>query len=233
MQKAVGLGAERPPAVRPRVYGQVDRDDRQPFAVQAGDPIERACAGHELRRRVPSLRLLVPAGLGCGQLCGHHCISGGRPRSPAVKRLGARIVRPIAACRQQPTFEETCRDELRDRAVPHAGHAPRRAEGRLGRRRAVEQLAGRSVWCIAAAPTETPAADALEHCLCGIRRSGSRPVHGRCLQLREPLIGLMERIDAMLRGVTLLGPRSVHGGGCLPQGQAGRRRAHPRRGQGG
>ena len=73
------------------------------------------------------------------------------------------------------------------------------------RRRAVEQLAGRSVWCIAAAPRETPAADALEHCLCGIRDQGVAP-YRTLLQLREPLIGLMERIDAMLRGVTLLGP---------------------------
>ena len=73
------------------------------------------------------------------------------------------------------------------------------------RRRAVEQLAGRSVWCIAAAPTETPAADALEHCLRGIRDQGVAP-YRTLLQLREPLIGLMERIDAMLRGVTLLGP---------------------------
>ena len=61
------------------------------------------------------------------------------------------------------------------------------------------------MWCIAAAPTETPAADALEHCLCGIRDQGVAPQR-TLLQLREPLIGLMERLDAMLRGVTLLGP---------------------------
>lgn len=73
------------------------------------------------------------------------------------------------------------------------------------RRRAIEQLAGRSVWCIAATPTETPAADALEHCLDGIRDQGVAPQRTR-LQLREPLVGLMERLDAMLRGVTLLGP---------------------------
>jgi hypothetical protein len=72
------------------------------------------------------------------------------------------------------------------------------------RRRAADQLAGRSVWCIAAAPT-AQAADALEHCLDGIRDQGVAP-RRTLLQLREPLIGLMERLDAMLRGVTLLGP---------------------------
>jgi trehalose synthase len=71
------------------------------------------------------------------------------------------------------------------------------------RRRAVDQLAGRSVWCIAAAPTEALAAEALEHCLGGIRDQGVAPQR-TLLQLREPLIGLMERLDAMLRGVTLL-----------------------------
>jgi hypothetical protein len=49
------------------------------------------------------------------------------------------------------------------------------------------------------------AADALEHCLCGIRDQGVAP-RRTMLQLREPLVGLMERLDAMLRGVTLLGP---------------------------
>ena len=87
--------------------------------------------------------------------------------------------------------------------TPDTHRSARRVDS--ARRRAVEQLAGRSVWCIAAAPTETPAADALEHCLCGIRDQGVAP-YRTLLQLREPLIGLMERIDAMLRGVTLLGP---------------------------
>jgi hypothetical protein len=61
------------------------------------------------------------------------------------------------------------------------------------------------VWCIAAAPRETPAVDALEHSLCGIRDQGVA-LQRTLLQLREPLIGLMERLDAMLRGVTLLVP---------------------------
>ena len=87
--------------------------------------------------------------------------------------------------------------------TPDTHRSARRVDS--ARRRAVEQLAGRSVWCIAAAPTETPAADALEHCLCGIRDQGVAP-YQRLLPLREPLIGLMERIDAMLRGVALLGP---------------------------
>ena len=71
VQEAVCLGAERTPGIRPRMYSQVDRHDRKPFAVQAGDPIERGGAGHEFRQRVPSPRLLVPAGLGCGQLREH------------------------------------------------------------------------------------------------------------------------------------------------------------------
>lgn len=87
--------------------------------------------------------------------------------------------------------------------MPNTQRSARRLDS--ARRRAVEQLAGRSVWCIAAAPTETPAADALERCLCGIRDQGVAPQRTQ-LQLREPLIGLMERLDAMLRGVTLLGP---------------------------
>jgi hypothetical protein len=87
--------------------------------------------------------------------------------------------------------------------TPDTQRSARRVDS--ARRRAVEQLAGRSVWCIAAAPTEMPAADALEHCLCGIRDQGVAP-YRTLLALREPLIGLMERIDAMLRGVTQLGP---------------------------
>lgn len=88
-------------------------------------------------------------------------------------------------------------------------HTPdtRRRARRLDsvRRRAADQLAGRSVWCIAAGPTEAQAADGLEHCLCGIRDQGVAP-RRTLLELREPLIGLMQRLDAMLRGVTLLGP---------------------------
>ena len=73
------------------------------------------------------------------------------------------------------------------------------------RRRAAEQLAGRSVWCIAAAPMETNAADALQRCLHGARDGGVSP-HRTSLQLGEPLTGLMGRLDAMLRGVTMFGP---------------------------
>jgi hypothetical protein len=87
--------------------------------------------------------------------------------------------------------------------TPDTQRSARRVDS--ARRRAVEQLAGRSVWCITAAPTETPAADALEHCLCGIRDQGVASQR-TLLQLREPLIGLMGRLDAMLRGVTRLGP---------------------------
>jgi trehalose synthase len=73
------------------------------------------------------------------------------------------------------------------------------------RRRAADQLAGRSVWCIGAAPLETDAADALQRCLRPVRADGVASQR-RSLQLGEPLIGLMERLDAMLRGVTMLGP---------------------------
>lgn len=87
-------------------------------------------------------------------------------------------------------------------------HAPdtRRRALRLEsvRRRAADQLAGRSVWCIAAAPTETHAADALQRCLRAAYDEGISPQR-TSLQLGEPLIGLMERLDAMLRGVTVLG----------------------------
>ena len=73
------------------------------------------------------------------------------------------------------------------------------------RRRAADQLAGRSVWCIAAAPLERDAADALQRCLRPVRDEGVASQR-RSLQLGEPLIGLMERLDAILRGVTMLGP---------------------------
>jgi hypothetical protein len=72
------------------------------------------------------------------------------------------------------------------------------------RRRAAERLAGRSVWCIAAAPTEEAAADALDQCLRAAHDDGVAP-HRTLLELGEPLQGLMERLDAMLRGVTMLG----------------------------
>jgi len=73
------------------------------------------------------------------------------------------------------------------------------------RRRAAERLAGRSVWCIAAVLTEEAAADALEHCLRAAHDDGAAP-HRTLLELGEPLQGLMERLDAMLRGVTMLSP---------------------------
>lgn len=72
------------------------------------------------------------------------------------------------------------------------------------RRRAAERLAGRSVWCIAAALTEEAAADALEHCLRAAHDDGVAP-HRTLLRLGEPLQGLMERLDAILGGVTTLG----------------------------
>src|SRR6202012_5260460 len=72
-------------------------------------------------------------------------------------------------------------------------------------RRAADQLAGRSVWCIAAAPLETDAADALQRCLRPARDEGVASQRSS-LQLGEPLIDLMERLDAMLRGVTMPGP---------------------------
>ena len=73
------------------------------------------------------------------------------------------------------------------------------------RRRATERLVGRSVWCAAVAPTETVAADALERCLHSVDDQGVAP-HRTVLQLREPVIGLMERLDAMLRGIRSPGP---------------------------
>jgi hypothetical protein len=47
--------------------------------------------------------------------------------------------------------------------TPDTQRSARRVDS--AHRRAVEQLAGRSVWCIAATPEETPAADALQHLL--------------------------------------------------------------------
>ena len=86
--------------------------------------------------------------------------------------------------------------------TPDTHRRARRLES--ARRRAAERLAGRSVWCIAAAPTEEAAADALEHCLRAAHDDGVAP-HRTLLELGEPLQGLMERLDAMLRGVTMLG----------------------------
>jgi hypothetical protein len=71
------------------------------------------------------------------------------------------------------------------------------------RRRAAERLAGRSIWCLAAARTEEAAADALEHCLRSAHDDRVAP-HRTLLELGEPLQSLMERLDAMLRGATML-----------------------------
>jgi hypothetical protein len=73
------------------------------------------------------------------------------------------------------------------------------------RRRAADHLAGRSVWCVAAASTEARATEALAHCLDGVRDQGVNPQRTQ-LRLREPLRGLMGHLDAMLRGVTLVRP---------------------------
>jgi hypothetical protein len=105
----------------------------------------------------------------------------------------------------KPKFEEIVVTSL----VIEQFHTPdtHRTERRLesARRRAAEQLAGRSVWFMAAAPTEDKAADALESCLCAVRDQGVAS-HRTVLRVGEPLRGLMERLDAMLRGVTVLEP---------------------------
>lgn len=67
------------------------------------------------------------------------------------------------------------------------------------RRRAIEPLAGRTVWCITAAPTGTSAADHLQHCLQAVVDDGVLS-HRASLQLAEPLLGLVEHLDGMLRG---------------------------------
>lgn len=79
----------------------------------------------------------------------------------------------------------------------------------LMRLRAAEQLEGKSVWCIAAAPTEAAAADALAGCLLAVREVGVAPRRAT-LEPEQPLIGLLERLDAMLRGVTMLAPALGH-----------------------
>jgi hypothetical protein len=86
--------------------------------------------------------------------------------------------------------------------TPDTHRTVRRLE--LVRRRAAERLAGRSVWCMAAVPTEEAAADALEHCLQAAHDDGVA-AHRTLLELGEPLQSVMERLDAMLRGVTTRG----------------------------
>jgi hypothetical protein len=73
------------------------------------------------------------------------------------------------------------------------------------RLRAAEQLEGKPVWCIAVAPTEAAAADALARRLLAVREIGIAPRRAT-LEPGQPLIGLLERLDAMLRGVTMLAP---------------------------
>lgn len=69
----------------------------------------------------------------------------------------------------------------------------------LTRRRAEEELAGRTVWCVAALPGGREAAWALRACL---RFGGQSGVAVGCLVMTasEPLTGLGERLQTMLRG---------------------------------
>jgi hypothetical protein len=75
----------------------------------------------------------------------------------------------------------------------------------LMRHRAAEQLEGQSVWCIAVAPTEAAAADALAQCLLAVGEAGVAPRRAT-LEPEQPLSGLLERLDAMLRGLATLAP---------------------------
>jgi hypothetical protein len=87
--------------------------------------------------------------------------------------------------------------------APGTSRAARTVE--LMRLRAAEQLEGKAVWCIAAAPTEEAAADALARCLLAGRDVGV--VSRRAtVEPEQPLVGLLGRLDAMLRGVTMLAP---------------------------
>lgn len=77
-------------------------------------------------------------------------------------------------------------------------------------RRAAEELAGRTVWCVAAARTGAAAAAALQTRLGGVRAEGVA-ARGAPLRVGEPLTHLIERLDAMLRGGRAspeLGPES-------------------------
>jgi hypothetical protein len=87
--------------------------------------------------------------------------------------------------------------------APDTSHRARAIES--ARLRAAEQLEGKSVWCIAVAPTEVAAADALVRCLLAAREFGVAPRRAT-LEPGQPLIGLLKRVDGMLRGVTLLTP---------------------------
>jgi hypothetical protein len=67
------------------------------------------------------------------------------------------------------------------------------------RRRAADELAGRTVWCLAAARTGAAAASALQDCLRGVRADGVAARRAR-VPVPEPLGRLVERLDEMLRG---------------------------------
>jgi hypothetical protein len=67
------------------------------------------------------------------------------------------------------------------------------------RRRAADQLAGRTVWCLAAARTGAAAASALQDCLGAVRADGVAARRAR-LPVAESLTRLVERLDEMLRG---------------------------------
>jgi hypothetical protein len=68
------------------------------------------------------------------------------------------------------------------------------------RRYADEQLAGRTVWCVAGLPGGREAALALRAILQPLR--GERPVAVGCLEIEhgEPMTGLARRVEAMLEG---------------------------------
>jgi trehalose synthase len=69
----------------------------------------------------------------------------------------------------------------------------------LMRLRAAEQLEGKSVWCVAVVPGEAAAADALVDCLVDMPEIAVAPRRAT-LEPGQPLIGLLTRLDAMLRG---------------------------------
>jgi hypothetical protein len=87
--------------------------------------------------------------------------------------------------------------------APDTSRAVRTVE--LMRLRAAEQLEGKAVWCVAAAPTEVAAADALARCLLALGEVGVASRRAT-LEPGQPLIGLLKRLDAMLRGSTTLAP---------------------------
>jgi trehalose synthase len=75
----------------------------------------------------------------------------------------------------------------------------------FARRRAVYELAGRTVWCATAARAGLAGAEALRVCL-GSAGDGSVSSGRMDVALREPLRQLSERLDAMLRGRSTMEP---------------------------